>query len=349
MSKPKRLGRGLEALLGRTADGADPPIHVPAGPATPPDAEGAYGGAVAEPYGPAADAQPVPAPPATQPAQTPVRLSVDLLDRNPFQPRQDFDEDELRTLAESLSEHGLLQPVVVRRSGERFELIAGERRLRAAQLAGWTDVPVQIVEADDRQLAELAIVENLQRKDLNALEKAASFQRYLETYGATQEELASRLKIDRSTVANLIRLLELPEAVQEAVRRGRITQGHARALLPLGDQREQTTMVQRIQQEGLSVRQTEALVQDTIRQADQPQLSVFGSDPSSTKPRRLPSQHVAALEQEFRSALGTKVKITHSSRGRGKLVIHFSSHEEFERLRTQICDGSASTGVREVG
>ena len=138
---------------------------------------------------------------------------------------------------------GCLQPVVVRRVDDRYQLIAGERRLRAAKQAGWTDVPVNIIEADDRQTAELAIVENLQRKDLNPLEKAASFQRYLEQYGCTQEELAGRLKLDRSTIANLIRLLELPEPVQDAVRQGKITPGHARALLPLGEEREQVAVL----------------------------------------------------------------------------------------------------------
>ena len=149
----------------------------------------------------------------------------------------DFDAEDLQTLAESIAAHGLLQPVVVRRVGDRYELVAGERRLQAAKRAGWTDVPVNIIEADDRQTAELAIVENLHRKDLNPLEKAASFHRYLEHYGCTQEELAGRLNLDRSTIANLIRLLELPEPVQEAIREGKITQGHARAMLPLGDER----------------------------------------------------------------------------------------------------------------
>ena len=166
----------------------------------------------------------------------PARVNVHQIDSNPAQPRQEFAPDEMQSLAESISAHGLLQPVVVRRVHDRYQLVAGERRLRAAIQAGWVDVPVNVVEADDRQMAELAIVENLQRKDLNALEKAASFQKYLDQYGCTQEELAGRLKLDRSTIANLIRLLELPEAVQDAIRRGKITQGHARALLPLGDE-----------------------------------------------------------------------------------------------------------------
>ena len=221
------------------------------------------------------------APPATRAAagrRRPPRLEIDQIASNPLQPRQDFDTEELQTLAESIAAHGLFQPVVVRRVGDRYQLVAGERRLQAAKQAGWTDVPVSIIEADDRQTAELAIVENLHRKDLNALEKAASFQRYLEQYGCTQEELAGRLKLDRSTIANLIRLLELPEPVQEAIRQGKISQGHARALLPLGDEREQFAFCERIQKEGLNVRQTEAMVQELIEQADRGPLGVIGRD-----------------------------------------------------------------------
>ncbi|MHC4178707.1 MAG: ParB/RepB/Spo0J family partition protein, partial [Planctomycetota bacterium] len=198
--------------------------------------------------------------------------------------------------------------------------------------------PANVVEADDRQTAELAIIENLQRKDLNPLEKAAAFQRYLEMYVCTQEELAARLRLDRSTVANLIRLLELPDPVQDEIRQGKITQGHARALLPLGEEREQIEFCRRIQREGLSVRQTESLVQEVIDAADGGPLRVI--DPGGGKPRsrRTPSEHLAALEQELRAALGSKVTITHNARGRGRLVIHFRSHEEFERLRRHLTD-----------
>ena len=209
--------------------------------------------------------------------------------------------------------------------------------LRAAIQAGWVDVPVNVVEADDRQMAELAIVENLQRKDLGALEKAASFQKYLDQYGCTQEELAGRLKLDRSTIANLIRLLELPEGVQEALRRGKITPGHARALLPLGDEREQIEFCRRIEREGMNVRQTEATVQELIDSADREPLSSIETPPKEGRSPRAKSEHVAALEQQFRTALGLKVKITHNARGRGRLVVQFRNHEEFEQLKKQVC------------
>ncbi len=162
-------------------------------------------------------------------------IDVDQIDENPFQPRREFGEAEIASLAESLKQHDMLQPVLVRRHGDRWQLISGERRLRAAVRAGWTSIPARQREADDRLVAELAIVENLQRKDLNPIEKALSFQRYLEEHHCTQEDLGNRLKIDRSTIANLLRLLELPEPVQAALGSGKISAGHARALLPLGD------------------------------------------------------------------------------------------------------------------
>jgi ParB family chromosome partitioning protein len=286
---------------------------------------------------------------AATPADSgPLRVPIGRIESNPFQPREDFADQELQALADSLRAHGLLQPIVVRRLGDRYQLIAGERRLRAASRAGWSEVPVQVVQADDRQVAELAIVENLHRKDLSPLEKAASFQRYLQQYRCTQEELAGRLELDRSTIANLLRLLELPAAVQQALREGKITQGHARALLPLGDEREQVEFCRRIQADGLSVRQTETIVQEMIDQADAEPLSVISLAGAKQPLRRASSPHVAALEQEFRAALGVRVKLTHNARGRGKLLIHFSSHEEFERLREHIC-GLGPSAASEAG
>lgn len=371
MTKERRLGRGLEALLGRAAARPEGPVREPpadivairtraagtppsdedpestpasaeasrielrkradeaAGPQVPPVPPAVGQAAAADrPWSAAAEAPP-PGPPA--------RLPLREIESNPFQPRQEFDDDEIQALCDSLRAHGLLQPIVVRRVGQRYQLIAGERRLRAAAKAGWTDVPVQVIEADDRLATELAIVENMQRKDLGPLEKAASFQRYLEQYGCTQEELAARLKLDRSTIANLIRLLELPAGVQEALRQGKITQGHARALLPLGDEREQVLFCHQIQEQGLSVRDTESLVQQSIDQADADPLSVAGRVGDKTRSRKPTSQHVAGLEQQFRVALGSRVKLSHNARGKGKLAIYFSSHEEFERIRSHIC------------
>ncbi len=388
MTKERRLGRGLEALLGRAAVKPEERDREPSTetavirvrPASPPPDEredefasatdgilpirgkqiktegtqpGVFAGVprslpeVAEsnaassvaPGGTAGPAIGRPWSPSDEPAEKgpPARLPLREIESNPFQPRQDFDDDEIQALCDSMRAHGLLQAVVVRRVGDHYQLVAGERRLRAAAKAGWAEVPVQVVEADDRLAAELAIVENMQRKDLGPLEKAASFQRYLEQYGCTQEELAARLKLDRSTIANLIRLLELPATVQEALRQGKITQGHARALLPLGDEQEQVLFCRRIQEQGLSVRDTESLVQQSIEQADVEPLSVAGQVGEKPRSRRATSQHVAGLEQQFRAALGSRVKLTHNARGKGKLTIFFGNHEEFERIRDHIC------------
>ena len=265
-----------------------------------------------------------------------LRLNVYEIDDNPFQPRRDFGESEIASLAESLKEHDMLQPVLVRKRADRYQLISGERRLRAAIQAGWSTVPAQVREADDRLVAELAIVENLQRKDLNPVEKALSFRRYLEEHSCSQEDLARRLKIDRSTIANLMRLLELPEAVLEALRSSELSAGHARALLPLGEEPLQTEFCDRIRQEGLSVRAVEALVSERIQQEDGPVLGVVDGT-SNTRPRTR-SEQVGTLEQELRTALGTKVEIRQGGRGRGRIVIHFKSHDEFERIREILTD-----------
>jgi ParB family chromosome partitioning protein len=263
-------------------------------------------------------------------------LNCDAIARNPYQPRQTFDEAEIADLADSIRTHGILQPLVVRRAGNAFELIAGERRLRAAQAADWRQVPVQIREVDDRQMAELAIVENVQRKDLNAIEKAESFQRYIDQYQCTQEELAARVQVDRSTIANLIRLLELPADVKKMVQEGDISQGHARALLPLGDEQEQIAFAARIKKEGLSVRATEQGVHDRIHTLDGDQLRIVDAEGNSRPVNRPRNEQVASLEQELRTSLGTKVDLSQTAKGRGKITIYFQSHEEFERLRQML-------------
>jgi ParB family chromosome partitioning protein len=262
-----------------------------------------------------------------------VWLNCDSITRNPYQPRQTFDEAEIADLADSIRAHGILQPLVVRRTDTGFELIAGERRLRAAQAADWRQVPVQIREVDDRQMAELAIVENVQRKDLNAIEKAESFQRYIDQYQCTQEELAARVQVDRSTVANLLRLLELPIVVKKMVQEGDISQGHARALLPLGDEQEQIEFAKRIKKEGLSVRATEQGIHDRIHTLDGDQLRLVDAEGNSRPIERPRNEQVASLEQELRTALGTKVDLSQTAKGKGKITIHFKSHDEFERVR----------------
>jgi len=262
---------------------------------------------------------------------------------NPYQPRQHFDEAEIADLCDSIRTHGFLQPIVVRQVEGQFQIIAGERRFRAAQLAGWERAPVQLREVDDRQMAELAIVENVQRKDLNAIEKATSFQRYLAEYGGTQEELAKRVSVDRSTVANLIRLLELPEAVKQMVIEGQISQGHARTLLPLGDEHEQCKFAERIQRESLSVRATEQAVQDFIRESEGGHLSIasVGGAPGVASSRSA-KPHVSQLEAKLKMALGTKVDLKQNAQGGGRITIHFKDLQEFERLQQVLMTARAA-------
>ena len=269
-----------------------------------------------------------------------LHLPVDEIQENPFQPRRDFTEAEIASLAESLKTHDMLQPLLVRRVEGRYQLISGERRLRAARLAGWKTIPARLREADDRLVAELAIVENLQRQDLNPIEKALSFKRYLDEHKCTQDDLAKRLKIDRSTIANLMRLLELPDAVLDSLRTGAITAGHARALLPLGEESSQREFCQRIVAEELSVRDVERQVSQQLESLDENAILSADSVRTAGKRARTKSEQVASLEQELRLALGTKIEISQTAKGRGRIVIHFDNAEEFERIHAQLADGS---------
>lgn len=329
MSKDRRLGRGLAALLGTPLEdevvAAAPPPSSPVetSPFAPVAAASTTSGLANQQTMTAGDAGGL------------LQLPLDEVEENPFQPRRDFSDVEIASLAESLKEHDMLQPILVRRVAGRFQLISGERRLRAAKLAGWKTIPARLREADDRLVAELAIVENLQRKDLNPVEKALSFKRYLDEHHCTQDDLARRLKIDRSTIANLMRLLELPSSILAGLRTGKITAGHARALLPLGDEHGQVALARRIEDEGLSVRDVERIVAEKVGAEDAVEAQIL---PGPGNPRRTKSEQIASLEQEFRHALGTKVEIRASASGRGKIVIHFPNHDEFDRLREQLTD-----------
>jgi ParB family chromosome partitioning protein len=354
VSKERRLGRGLEALLGRA--GIDPTTPTPTTEGTAAvaarPASGLGSGAArlilhaAEEVEEAAAALPT------------SELPVAIIDPNPWQPRTVLDTDDLAELSASLEEHGLVQPIVVRARGDRYQLIAGQRRLAAARQLGWTRVPTRVLDVEDRQMAEIAIVENLQRRDLDALEKAASFKQYLATWGCTQEELAKRLSIDRSHVANLIRLLELPEGVQAKLRSGKLSMGHARALLPLGDEPEQNRLAERVATEGLSVRAVESEVQEILRRDesdsdadDDGQVippGVGGARPAGGdaaplkrkpgRPATRRSSQVAAVEAQLRRALGVKVVVHANGRGAGRIVIPFASLDEFQRLLEHVCE-----------
>lgn len=354
MSRERRLGRGLEALLGRAG------LEPQAAPTTVGNAAVASRPALPPGIGAGAARLILHAPEELEQAVSTLpssEIAAGLIDPNPWQPRSVVADSDLAELASSLREHGLVQPIVVRAKGDRYQLIAGQRRLAAARRLGWEKVLVRVLDVDDRQMSEIAIVENLQRRDLDALEKAASFKQYLATWNCTQEELAKRLSIDRSTVANLIRLLELPEGVQQKLRAGGISMGHARALLPLGDEEEQVRLAERIVREGLSVRAIETEVQEILRAdevSDDPtgedsapgQIVVpVGEEGADTATKRKPGRpaarrasQIVAVENQLRRALGTKVVVHANSKGAGRIVIPFGDLDEFQRLLDHITE-----------
>jgi ParB family chromosome partitioning protein len=256
-----------------------------------------------------------------------VSIPVDRIDPNPFQPRRQFDPAEIAALAESIRQHGIIQPVIVRAVDDRFQLVAGERRLRASVEARLAEIPARVMVIDDRKITELAMVENLQREDLNAIEKATAFRDYLHRYGGTQEELAGRLGLDRSTLSNLIRLLDLPEEVQSAVLSKAITQGHARALLGLPDAETRVAACRQVIADALTVRQTEALVASGV---PTPARSRVRKDPAESAATRPP--HFVALEEHLKSRFGTPVAVRPRSKDRGQIVIEYNSREEYDRV-----------------
>ncbi len=358
MSRERRLGRGLEALLGRA--GMEPAAPVTNGSAAVATARPAAAGApgLASGLGAGAARLILHAPEELEQAAASLptsEIAASLIDPNPWQPRSVLGDADLAELTASLKEHGLVQPIVVRARGDRYQLIAGQRRLAAARKLGWAQVAVRVLDVDDRQMAEIAIVENLQRRDLDALEKAASFKQYLATWNCTQDELAKRLSVDRSTVANLIRLLELPPAVQQQLRSGAISMGHARALLPLGDEDEQMRLAERVVAEGLSVRAIEGEVQEIIRREEAEDIDAGleaariaqqeGHAAAVAPPKRKPgrpatrrSSEIVAVENQLRRALGVKVVVHANGKGAGRIVIPFADLDEFQRLLEHVCE-----------
>lgn len=257
----------------------------------------------------------------TAPAIGANQVAVERIEHNPYQPRKDFDADELSKLRESIRAHGVLQPLVVRQVGERFQLIAGERRLRAAQSAGLKEVPVRVVDFNDQQVLEAALVENIQRADLNPIEKAHGFKDHLDRFGLTQEQLAARLGLARTSITNLVNLLELPAEVQEAVRLGQISEGHAKVLKGVADRERQVALCREIVARNYSVRETEAVLKE--------------DRPTSTGPAKKAvkkTSHVEAIEEELRKLLATRVEIRLKSKDRGHIVVTFESNDDFERL-----------------
>ena len=286
-NKRRGLGRGLEAIL-----------QSPETDITSSDISGNYvAGAVAE-------------------------LNIDFIEANPFQPRTDFDENALNELAESIKVQGVIQPVTVRKMGrDKYQLISGERRLRASKLAGLKTIPVYIRVANDEQMLEMALIENTHREGLNAIEVALSYQRLIEECNITQEELGEKVGKDRSTVTNFLRLLKLPPEVQVALRDGFISMGQARAIINIDDKTKQLIILKEIIDKDLSVRQVEELVRS------------LNTKNVKTKKQKnvLPEAFIYKVDS-LSKALDAKIKVDRNSKGKGSLTISFKNDEDFERL-----------------
>lgn len=255
-----------------------------------------------------------------------LEVPVGAIEPNPRQPRSDFAEEALAALARSIREVGVLQPVVVRRREGGYELVAGERRLRAAKLAGLATIPAIVREGDDTESLREALIENIHREDLAPLELAAAFQELLEELGATQDVVAERLGYSRAHVANTIRLLSLPPDVQRLLADGKLQAGHARALLGLPDDEARSALALRVAAEGLSVRQVEELVRSYV---EHPAASRRGSGPST------PDPIVTEMEEILSEQLATRVHVTLGKR-KGKIVVEFSSKEDLDRIVSEI-------------
>jgi ParB family chromosome partitioning protein len=252
--------------------------------------------------------------------------SIDIakIQPNPFQPRTDFDQESLTELTRSIQEKGIIQPITVRRFGGGYQLISGERRLRAVQAARLRKIPAYIIAvANDEEMLELALIENIQREYLNPMEIANAYQRLIDECHINQEDIAKRVGKDRSTVTNFIRLLKLPGKIQEGLRKEKISMGHARALITLPNERMQLRLYERTVDNGLSVRK----VEDIVRAAQQPKKK-SGTHKESTGTQT----GIQNLEAQLRQALGTKVKVRTKGQGRGEIIVEYYSLDDFDRL-----------------
>jgi ParB family chromosome partitioning protein len=255
-------------------------------------------------------------------------VAIDRIEQNPFQPRKAFDSEELEGLCESIKTHGLLQPLVVRQVGETFQLVAGERRWRAARTAGKTEVPVVVVDFNDRQTLEAALAENIQRSDLNPIEKAQGFKEYLDRFGVTQEDLAGKLGVDRTSISNLVGLLDLAPEVQDAVRVKQISLGHAKVLKGIKDGSRQVSLCKEVIARGHSVHALEALVKQPKAEAE-PESKPAAS---SSKPAVEKTAHVQGIEDELRKSLAARVEIRLREKDKGQIILGFESDDDFQRL-----------------
>ncbi len=301
-SKKRGLGRGLDALLSADLPEAPIPGSGLAGAAIPREPEGSRI----------------------------LMISLDRLRPGIHQPRSEFGDDEMEELADSLRLHGVLQPILVNRAGEGYEIIAGERRWRAAQLAGLAEIPAIAVDVAEKNSLEIAVIENIQRSDLNPMEEAAAYESMMERLSLTQEEVASRVGKERSTVANYIRLLRLPDSVRESVAAGALSMGHARALLALRNDEEIVKLARAAEKSALSVRQLEARIRKALAgpAAKRGRYAVTSSSDRITGPQAV---FLRGIGERLRVALGTKVSMQGDEKG-GKIVIEYYSAEMLEGI-----------------
>ncbi|HXG38901.1 MAG TPA: ParB/RepB/Spo0J family partition protein [Bacteroidota bacterium] len=291
MQKKSVLGRGLNALIPKA-----PPREVSIQPEATPSG-GTSDGSIA-------------------------RIACDRIRPNPFQPRSDFDQESLHELTQSIIEKGVIQPITVRRLGDEYQLVSGERRLRAAQAAGLTQIPAYIIDVQsDEEMLELALIENIQREHLNPMEIAAAYQRLIDECHLTQEEIAQKVGKDRTTVVNFLRLLKLPLQIQDGLRKNKLSMGHARALINIPSERLQLKIYEKIIHDGLSVRRVEQLAK--------------GGKPASKAGKiaaSVPTSSILSVEEKIRRALGTKVTVRSKGGGRGEIVIEYYSLDDLDRL-----------------
>lgn len=252
-------------------------------------------------------------------------VSIEDIFPNPNQPRTHFNETELEELSESIREHGVLQPLLVRKKGKRYEIIAGERRYQASKIAGFKELPVIVKDVDDQAVMELALIENLQRSDLNPIEEARGYKQLIKASGMTQEALSKAVSKSRSTITNSLRLLDLPEAVQEYLYEGKLTAGHARAILAVPFEEQRIKLADKVVAEGLSVRATENLA---------PLFSV-GETPKT--PRPVTPQSYKKAARVLRQVFNTNVRVK-STRGKNKIEIEFKDEDELQRIMSQVME-----------
>ncbi|NLY11851.1 MAG: ParB/RepB/Spo0J family partition protein [Firmicutes bacterium] len=242
-------------------------------------------------------------------------IDIDQISSNPYQPRMYFDQEKLEELAESIKEHGILEPLILRKTGSDYQIVAGERRWRAAKLAGLTSVPAIVRDLDEKQMMQIALVENLQREDLNVIEEAEGYQRLIREFALTQEEVALAVGKKRSSITNVLRLLNLEDRIKEMVIEGVLSPGHAKVLLSVSNSGYRLRLAERVVREQLSVRQLERLIKAPIKKPKKPLV-----DPE-----------IEALQDDLQRVLGTKVSIAYKE-GKGKIEIQYFSDEEFERI-----------------